>query len=172
MKKAIYTLLFLISVTLNGQQKTDQQGFKHMLNTLLSHKVKTVSPEDCNTTDIVFLDTRAQEEYKVSHINNALWCDYNSFKIKHLKNIDKNAKIVVYCTVGYRSEKIGEKLQRAGFTNVSNLYGGIFAWATAGKTLYNANGKTNNIHTYNKDWAKWLTTGNAVYNSKKTNSNN
>lgn len=171
MNKIIYILLFLISVTLNGQQNSEEQGFKSMLNSLLSHTVKAITPEDCNETNIVFLDTRAQEEYKVSHIDNALFIDYNSFKIKHLKNFEKNTKIVVYCTVGYRSEKIGEKLQNAGFTNVSNLYGGIFAWAKAGKTLYNANGKTNNIHTYNKDWAKWLTTGNAVYNRKKNKNN-
>ena len=43
----------------------------------------------------------------------------------------KKTPTIVYCTIGARSETIGEKLKKNGFTNVYNLYGGIFEWKNA-----------------------------------------
>ncbi len=67
---------------------------------------------------------------------------------QHLKNLDKDKPVVVYCSVGYRSEKIAEKLEKEGFTQVYNLYGGIFEWVNQDNPVYNEKGKTNNIHPY------------------------
>jgi adenylyltransferase/sulfurtransferase len=41
----------------------------------------------------------------------------------------KDAEIVIHCRSGARSQKAALALQAAGFTNVSNLAGGILAWA-------------------------------------------
>ena len=41
----------------------------------------------------------------------------------------KNSEIVVYCKAGVRSQKAALALKQAGFTNVSNLTGGLVAWA-------------------------------------------
>ena len=41
----------------------------------------------------------------------------------------KNDEIVVHCRSGARSQKAALSLKAAGFTNVSNLAGGILAWA-------------------------------------------
>jgi len=66
--------------------------------------------------------------------------------------------MVVYCSIGYRSEKIGEKLLRLGYKNVYNLYGSIFEWANEKYQLVGSNGKTTNrVHSYNKSWSKWVT---------------
>jgi 3-mercaptopyruvate sulfurtransferase SseA len=74
-----------------------------------------------------------------------------------LDNIDKSTPILLYCSIGYRSEKVGEKILKMGFKDVTNLYGSIFAWANAGYELKNAKGETTNqIHTYNNEWAKWI----------------
>jgi 3-mercaptopyruvate sulfurtransferase SseA len=68
--------------------------------------------------------------------------------------------------VGYRSEKISEKLKQAGFKDVSNLYGGIFEWVNQGNPVVDENGKiTDNIHAYSKTWGVWLNKGVKVYNS-------
>ena len=163
MIKQLYILFLFTTLVSFGQEKKKHQDFNTMLKTLLSHTVKEVQPEDCNTNNITYLDARELQEYNVSHLNNAIWCGYNNFKIKKLKDIDKNSKIVVYCTVGYRSEKVTEKLEKAGFTNVSNLYGGIFAWVHANKKVYNKKGETKNIHTYDKNWSTWLKTGQGIY---------
>jgi rhodanese-related sulfurtransferase len=41
----------------------------------------------------------------------------------------KNSEVVVYCKAGVRSQKAALALKQAGFTNISNLAGGILAWA-------------------------------------------
>lgn len=105
---------------------------------------------------IIFLDARELAEYKVSHIKNAQHIGYDNFDIKTVANIDKNAIIVVYCSVGYRSGKIGKKLRDAGFTSVFNLYGGLFDWANNGNPVYSSSGKTTKVHPYNGNWGKWL----------------
>ena len=43
--------------------------------------------------------------------------------------VAKDAEIVVHCKGGGRSQKASVALKAAGFTNVSNLAGGIDAWA-------------------------------------------
>jgi predicted sulfurtransferase len=82
---------------------------------------------------------------------------------------DKNAPIVVYCSIGVRSEDIGEKLQKAGFTNVKNLYGGIFEWKNQGNPVYKNKMETDSVHTFNKQWGKLLDKGIKVYDTEKSN---
>ena len=73
---------------------------------------------------------------------------------------------MLYCSVGYRSEKVAEKMKKAGFTAVYNLYGSIFEWVNAGYPVVTNDGnQTNIIHTYNKKWGQWVTSDNI----KKTN---
>ena len=76
----------------------------------------------------VILDAREYDEYERSHIVGAHYVGYDDFSKDALAAIPPNQAIVVYCSIGYRSEKIGEKLQKMGYTNVSNLYGSIFEW--------------------------------------------
>jgi len=74
-----------------------------------------------------------------------------------LAGIDKDAPIVIYCSVGYRSEKIGEKLQKAGYKNVINLWGGIFDWANLKLPLVNEDEeKVTSVHPYDENWGRWL----------------
>ena len=113
---------------------------------------------------IVLLDAREIEEYNVSHIENSKFVGYDNFNKKNIQGIPKDSKVVVYCSVGYRSCKIGEKLQDMGYSNVYNLYGGMFDWVNNGNTIVdNDNKPTNKVHAYNKDWGKWVTKGEKVY---------
>ena len=105
---------------------------------------------------IVFLDARESAEYKVSHIKDAIHIGYDEFNMKSVKGIDKDAIIVVYCSVGYRSGKIGKKLREAGFTSVFNLWGGLFDWANNGNVIYAKGKKVKKVHPYNNNWGKWL----------------
>jgi rhodanese-related sulfurtransferase len=138
------------------------------LKALLSHSVPEVSVSQAKGRNhVLFLDAREWNEFQVSHIKNARYVGYDQFEIGKLQSIDKNQKIVVYCSVGYRSEKIAEKLKEAGFSDVSNLYGGIFEWVNQGNTVVDENGNaTENIHAYSKTWGVWLNKGVKVYDSK------
>lgn len=165
MLKNLFCIFFiLISFTVFSQKKTVNTEFSEMLNILLSHSVKEVLPNEIvNENNVLFLDAREKKEYDVSHIKNAKWIGYNTFKTKRIKDIPKDKPIVVYCTVGYRSEKITEKLQKMGYANVSNLYGGIFEWVHQNKKVYIDTLTTEKIHTFNKDWSKWLEKGKKIY---------
>ena len=60
---------------------------------------------------VMLLDTRKKEEYEVSHLKNALWVGFKEFEVDSIlpKIENKSTEIVVYCSIGVRSENIGEK---------------------------------------------------------------
>lgn len=161
MKKIfLFLIVILYSCVIIAQKKVLDPKFDAMLHDLLNHSVPEVLPEDIkDNNEIVFLDTRLKKEFNTSHIKNATWVGFESFNLKKVKDIPKNKKIVVYCTVGYRSEKITEKLVKAGYKNVSNLYGGIFEWVHNNQVVVNKKGITEEIHTYDESWSQWLTKG-------------
>lgn len=112
------------------------------------------------------LDTRTEEEYKVSHIPGAIWVGYDSFAIENINTLipEKDSRIIVYCSVGIRSEDIGEVLLENKFGEVRNLYGGIFEWKNKGMTVLDSTeNKTENVHAYSKFWGRLLTEANKVY---------
>jgi len=62
--------------------------------------------------------------------------------------------------LGIRSEKIGKKLKKLGFTHIKNLYGGIFEWKNEHYPIVDMEGhETDSIHTFTKRWANYLTNG-------------
>ena len=118
------------------------------------------------TGDIAVLDAREYEEFAVSHIPSATYIGYRNFSSEDVgvSFTDKDQPIVVYCSLGIRSEVIGEKLKKAGYTNVKNLYGGIFEWKNKDFPVLDMNGnESENVHACSKLWSKWLTKGNKVY---------
>ena len=112
------------------------------------------------------LDARENNEFNVSHLKNAIYVGYDHFSLPTVteKVKDKNKPIVVYCSIGVRSEDIAEKLKRAGYTNVFNLYGGIFEWKNKGGSVYdNSGNETQKVHAYSKEWSSYLKTGIKIY---------
>jgi rhodanese-related sulfurtransferase len=159
---SVFALLFMISC--NGQGKVESKLYDSLLTQLLEHNVPEVSVKEVKKSDVIYLDAREINEYQVSHIKGAIWIGYADFKMKRVQSISKTSKIVVYCSVGYRSEKITQKLIAKGYTNVSNLYGGIFEWVNENHSLVNDDNQTTiKIHAYNKEWGVWLTSGEKVY---------
>jgi rhodanese-related sulfurtransferase len=163
MRIALFILLLITATDIKGQ--VENKAFNLTLQALLSHNVKEISvAELTKLKKVTLLDARAPAEYAVSHLENALLVGYDDFKVEKVKDLDKKTPIVVYCSVGYRSEKVTEKLQQAGFTNVLNLYGGIFEWINQGFKVVDSNEKeTKNVHAYNKTWGIWLSKGNKIY---------
>lgn len=137
-----------------------------MLSNTLKKTVPFISIEKLNKnySSYTILDTREPKEYKVSHLKSSIFISYEDFDInKTIQTLPKNKPIVVYCSIGYRSEKIGELLIKKGYT-VYNLYGGIFNWINKNQLVVtDFNTPTNNIHPYNKKWAVWLTKGIKIY---------
>ncbi len=79
--------------------------------------------------DVVVVDMRNNYEYEVGRFDGAIQPDTAKFyelpeKVKNLK-IDKDKKVVTYCTGGIRCEKATALLAEEGFTDVYQLEGGI-----------------------------------------------
>jgi rhodanese-related sulfurtransferase len=149
-----------------GQNK--DAAFDKMLSELIDFEVPTVTVAKLKKMQeidkVYLLDAREKNEYNVSHLPDSKNIGYDNFLISDVKDIPKNATIVIYCTVGYRSGKVVEKMQKAGYINTYNLYGSIMEWANQGNTLINSKGQTTKkVHTYSKDWSKWLKRGVRVY---------
>jgi len=158
-------LAFIIFVNVScAQAPTNRphlldQKFDDQVSSLIDFSVPVISVEELNENmaEYEIFDTREKEEYLVSHISEAKYLGYDDFDISRLGDLPKDSKIVLYCSVGYRSEKIGEKLKNLGFTNVYNLYGSIFEWVNNGYKVVDIYGlETQKVHTYNKNWSKWL----------------
>ena len=135
-----------------------------LLDRLLSHTVNEISVDTAaQLKHALFIDTRELEEYTISHIENAIFVGYDDFSIKPIAHLNKSVMIIAYCSVGFRSEKIVEKLMTLNYTNVHNLYGGIFEWVNQGYKVKNDTGFTDNVHTFNKVWGQWLLRGGEIY---------
>lgn len=114
--------------------------------------------------DVVILDTREKQEFDVSHIKNAKNVGYLWFDMRNLYDVPKSSKIVLYCTVGNRSEKIAEKLKKAGYKNIHVLYGGMIEWVNRNKPIYRKDGvQTTEIHTFNEKWSHFVNRGAITY---------
>ena len=155
---SLLTILFLSSIQ-GISQDVLNPTFDDRLEQLLSFTVPVIDVPEANENadDYIFLDARELEEYQISHIPGARYIGYKKFDEDLLEGISHDDKIIVYCSVGYRSEKIGKKLEKLGYTTVYNLYGSIFEWINCDLPLENQQGiATDSIHTYNKNWSQWV----------------
>lgn len=145
--------------------QVESKTFQVLLNGLLSHTVDEISVQKATKLEnAVFVDSREKKEYEVSHIANALFVGYDSLDLSPLQKVDKSKPIIIYCSVGYRSEKVAEKIKALGFTQVYNLYGGIFEWKNQNYPVVDLEGKeTNQVHAYNRMWGIWLNKGEKIY---------
>ncbi len=77
--------------------------------------------------NIFILDVREPHEYQI--------CNLNGYLIplgdlpKRVNELDSSREIVAHCRSGVRSAKAVDFLRQAGFKKVSNLAGGVLAWA-------------------------------------------
>jgi len=101
------------------------------------------------------IDARQRAEYDVSHLRRAIWVDPDHPDLRALSRL-RERRVVVYCSVGYRSAKVAQEMTRAGFRDVWNLEGGIFAWANAGRAVFAADQRVRRVHPYDSIWGRYL----------------
>lgn len=104
----------------------------------------------------VLIDVRAPEEFEVSRIRGAKRAASEHDALQVLMNIDKDYPIVLYCSVGYRSAQLADKLRRRGYSKVFNLEGAIFQWANEGRPVYSDSGRVYRVHPYDRRWGRLL----------------
>lgn len=104
------------------------------------------------------IDVRTPEEMAVSHLAGAIRLDPDATEFPMLAGLPREAPVVVYCSVGYRSARVAHRMAELGFTAVKNLEGGIFDWANLGFPLVRDGRPTGMVHPYNQVWGALLHT--------------
>jgi rhodanese-related sulfurtransferase len=157
-------IIFLLFIPMLSLAQIKNKDFKLAIDSVCKNSVPIISVDSLkHLKNIYILDARETEEFEISHLKNAKNVGFIWFDMRKVYDIPKEATLVVYCSVGYRSEKIVEKLIKDGYHHVYNLYGGIFEWINEGNPIYKSNGiQTTEIHTYNKKWGKWVEKGSKV----------
>lgn len=165
MKKILYLLLGMLGCSCgSGQPHPDRPHcrdplFDKMVSTLIKKSIPLIDADSIlkNPGAYVLFDVREREEFEVSHIPGARHLGYNSPSLELLDELKKDQPIALYCSVGYRSEKMGERLRGRGFEKVYNVYGSVFEWANRGYTLSDLRGhSTKEIHGYSTTWGLWI----------------
>ena len=123
------------------------------INHIDATQLKAFDPEQ-----IVLLDVREDEEFDVSHIQNAISIAPNAspeeFE-RELKSYVKGKHVVFYCSVGRRSSALLDKMQSTlasmGAASGANLEGGIFSWVNDGHSV-----EGEKVHPYNQYWGRLI----------------
>lgn len=76
----------------------------------------------------VLLDVRENWEYETCHIAGSTLMPMNTIPAR-IDDLDEDAAIVCICHHGARSMQVAAFLERNGFGKMTNLTGGIHAWA-------------------------------------------
>ena len=105
-------------------------------------------------TNLVLIDIRQADEQAVSMLPGALTT--REFAERFRKGIPKEKRLVVYCTLGYRSGKYAMELAGQKI-RAENLEGGLMAWSHVGGDLVvkNPDGlvtPTRRVHVYSQGW--------------------
>ncbi len=108
---------------------------------------------DTNRPPPLLLDCRAEEEFAVSHLVGAVRFAGG----KDLSAVTNSVRpVVVYCSVGYRSAGVAERLQESGVREVYNLEGSIFEWANRDYPLFRGTNRATVVHPYDAAWGRLL----------------
>ena len=158
----IKIILIEIILIMSTIAQTNEVFEAYLQELILEFDIEQIQADSANLLKAIILDVREKDEFEVSRLKNAIWIGYDDFDLSRVDSISHEQEIIVYCSVGYRSSKIGVELKKFGFKNVKNLYGGIFMWANQGRPLYNDSTETAEIHAYNKKWGRFLINSNLI----------
>lgn len=123
MKKLIFLLLAVMTLTACGQDKENDQGAVYV--NITAEEAKEIMDTE---EGYVILDVREQDEYDAGHISGAILIPYTQIEAKANEMLpDKDQLILVYCRSGRRSKLAAEILVELGYTNIKE-FGGIIDW--------------------------------------------
>ena len=156
----LYFISCFLVLFLGGCQH--YESFDEMAQAMCSGRAKDITFDEV-PIHAQWIDVRSDAEYRVSHLNGARHCEWDGNSLHIINSLDPTRPVVVYCSVGYRSEKAAEYLMDKGFVEVYNLYGGIFKLVNEQNAMDSLGRPIARVHGFNPTWAKWITKGEIVY---------
>ena len=126
-------------------------GFDHVIGFLeggmasaaarpeLVSETTRVSPERAaeqvaSNPNLKVIDIRAAGERAAKSIERSTHFPLQRL-VEDVRNLPRDTPLLVHCAGGYRSSVAASLLQREGFTNVSELAGGLAAWEASGNPV-------------------------------------
>jgi adenylyltransferase/sulfurtransferase len=76
----------------------------------------------------LLLDVRQDWETRLCRLENSVHIPIEEIELR-TEELNPEEEIVVYCHQGVRSAAVAQYLRSLGFTSVTNLAGGLDAWA-------------------------------------------
>jgi len=127
--------------------KCDEIYLSEHLKTLIDEatkEIKQIKPSKLYAIadGIILVDVREPEEFASGYINGHIVLTIPRGKLEFMaidkiaKKYGQDVKIVTYCLKGPRGSLAALQLKKLGFSDVSNLEGGILAWLAKGNTIH------------------------------------
>ena len=123
--------------TATAPAKAENSAAKALVDEASAH-VKHIRAEEMRAligghAEYTLIDVREPDEWARGHAAGAVNFPRGVLEWRVESKVPrKDAKIVVYCRLGWRSVLAAESVQKMGYTNVYSFDGGFEAWAAAG----------------------------------------
>lgn len=128
-------------------------------------EIQHVSPHEfannVSSGMVLLFDVREESEFNVSRIPGAVRVSPGIDESEFIRRYGAAARgkgVIFYCSVGVRSSKLAELVQRRlleqGATGIQNISGGIFRWHNERRQLTDGRGVTDYVHPYNARWGR------------------
>ena len=90
--------------------------------------------------EALLVDVREPDEWRAGHVAGATHIPLGTVASR-ASALPKDREILVICRTGNRSAMAQDRLAQAGFTNVTNIEGGITAWMEQGYPVATGEGR-------------------------------
>ena len=126
----LLSIAFFVTTSCNTANQSATEKSQTSVNAPKLLSVAQFAQQLANTPNAVLIDLRTAEEIaQTGKIENATMIDFNGANFEaELAKLDKSKPTMVYCARGGRSGQAAKKMVDMGFSNVSDLDGGMMAW--------------------------------------------
>lgn len=137
MKKNFLILTLTALLLVNCKQNTESSSTKTATELKVT-TVQTIAPAEfaealSKEPNAQLIDVRSPKEFDSDHLEGAVNIDYNSPEFKsEIEKLDKSKPTFVYCLSGGRSASAIQTMKELGFTNLTELEGGMLKWRNSG----------------------------------------
>jgi rhodanese-related sulfurtransferase len=148
---------FWINPTWPGIKQTVRDKYPQQ-RVVTTGELKALLDAPASPSKPTLIDVRSQLEFDDGQLAGAMHAETVNATEALLvaTKVSRDAPIIIYCSVGYRSAAIVDGLARRGYTDVRNYEGSLFEWANSGLPVYQGTKKVSAVHPYDRTWGKLL----------------